>query len=94
VASIDQDQSQLFDPNAYRMFETETSRLGHQRLAGRPQEIIDADGEFLVDDAPLSGADVLQQQSVIGGEITPSQFDDPLRARESRSCEPLPRTSS
>jgi hypothetical protein len=72
------------------MLETETIRLGHERMTRRLQEIIDAVGKLMVHYAPLSRTDVLQQQSMAGREILPRQLDDPFGSRESRSCESLP----
>lgn len=45
-------------------------------MAGGPKQFVDRRAERLIDDGPLLGADLLQQESVIHRQLCPSHLND------------------
>src|SRR5450755_4236163 len=67
---------QPLDPHAERAIEADTTGRRELRIPGRDQKVVHAVPQRPVEDLPSTGADVLQQQPMLTGQVAPREIDD------------------
>src|SRR5450755_1879925 len=67
---------QPLDPHAERAIEADTTGRQELRIPGRDQKVVHAVPQRPVEDLPSTGADVLQQQPMLTGQVAPREIDD------------------